>query len=102
MAQYNTLFDQTQIAFYALATGQTNPADALKVAGVWSQILQTSLATITAASADFRSFIAQGSQHCIITSNDFYTKEESGNKLLDWFTDYLSGEPISNVFPELP
>jgi hypothetical protein len=102
MAQYQSLFDQIQVITYALATGQTNPANITKVAAEWSQIMQTSVATISAGNAKFRSFIAQGSQHCIINSNDFYTREEAGTKLLNWFSDYIAGKTIASVAPALP
>ncbi len=102
MAQYNTLFDNTQVQFYALITGQTDPANGAQVAAEWSDIMQKSVAKIDAETTNFNSYLAQGSQHCIIPSNDFYTRAENGTKLVDWLTDYLAGKTVPNVKPVTP
>ncbi|MCA9836394.1 MAG: hypothetical protein KC422_05745 [Trueperaceae bacterium] len=99
MAQYHTLFDNTQVKFYALITGQLDPDNAQQVAVQWSGIMQDSIAKIESQTSNFSSYLAQGSQHCIIPSNELYNKTENGIKLVDWLTDYLSGKSVADIKP---
>lgn len=101
MAQYNSTFDSTQIAFYALATGNFNPSqeEAAQLAGAWSLAMQTSLATISAQTKNFSSFTKTGQKHCIITDNEFYMVEESGETLISWLSAYLKGDDVPNIAP---
>ena len=45
--------------------------------------------------------LEDGTQHCVIVNDAFYTLETEGVKLVDWLSDYLSGEPIENVTVDL-
>ncbi len=95
-SQYNTVLDSTQIGFYALMKGQAPDTVALE----WSQKMQTSLAAIRASASNFSSFTddldddgdpSNGTRHCVIIYDDFYTAEQQGVKLTDWLNTLLGG-----------
>ncbi len=61
--------------------------------------MQTSLATISAQTKNFSSFTKTGQKHCIITDNEFYMVEESGETLISWLSAYLKGDDVPNIAP---
>lgn len=106
-SQYNTVFDNVQIGFYSLMKGR----DSGEVGLEWSQKMQTSLAAIRAGSSNFTSFTddldrdsnpLNGTQHCAIIYDDFYTAEQEGVKLTDWLTTLLDGTTPAPVSVPLP
>jgi hypothetical protein len=74
-SQYNTLQDSNQMFFYAISGAKTDD---------WSPRMQASVARIESANANFFSYTAPGSQHCIINRPEFYTTSVGGVRLTDW------------------
>lgn len=103
MAQYNTLFDGTQIGFYAYATGRT---DDPSVGSDWSTAMLASLEQIAEASDDFVSYTStadpdgdpnDGTQHCVIGQENFYEVQSGGRLLHEWLDDYVNGRSTATV-----
>lgn len=106
LAQYNSLFDGTQIGFYGLMQGITQPTPAL--AQEWSGKMTASLAAIAAGTPNFRSYVstldvdndpANGTAHVILQRPQFYTLETSGVRFAEWVGNLANGRGIENVSP---
>lgn len=103
LSQYNTVLDGVQINYYSLMKGQEPKEVGLE----WSERMRASLAAIRADTPNFSSFtddldrddnLFNGTQHCAIIYDDFYTAEQNGVRLVDWVSSLLSGatpEPVS-------
>lgn len=92
VSQYNTIYDETQTSFYTAMGGDGGAAG-------WSMHMLSNIEAMHGA-ANFRSYVADGEQHCIIVSNDFYTRESGGVLLTDWIKNMLSGAPVDDVMCE--
>ena len=108
VSQYNTLYDGVQTFFYGLMK-EAEPTPELSEE--WSSEMVASLATIEEMnSADnFYSYVStfddndsqdDGTAHCIITKDEFYTESVNGVPLTDWLNDMVSEEIITSVYPE--
>lgn len=104
MAQYHSILDGVQIGFYARGTGQAlSPEIGLE----WSNIMRNSLNEIDATALNrFAYYISNldenedssdGTDHCVIEKDDFYTLETNGVTFVDWLSDYLAGDEVENV-----
>jgi hypothetical protein len=89
VSQFNTYYDWNQ-TFYFEAMGG---GDATK----WSEKMNASINTITAASPNFRHFTGPDFEHCILHRKEFYTVAANGVKLVDWVRDMSQGKAVSNV-----
>jgi hypothetical protein len=87
-AQYNTLQDSTQAFFYLL----TGAFDAN-----WSARMQESVARIRNANANFASYTAPGTQHCVINRPELYTTRVGNVLLTDWLRDLVATHHPPNV-----
>ena len=89
-SQFNTLQDSTQTFFYSLTKGEiATPQE-------WSSRMQEQLAVIRAANANFSSYLAPGTQHCVINRPEFYTTQVGGVRLSEWVARLLAtGRPGS-------
>ena len=84
-SQYNVTADTTQVFFAGLTFGRpVAPAE-------WSAQMQASVDAIAGASPNFASYIAPGSQHCILNSPALYTTSVSRVRLVDWINGLLAG-----------
>ena len=93
VAQYNTAFDENQ-TFYFKAMGGTD-------AEAWSEQMYAQMEKAEAGAPNFHAFIAPGEVHCIIVSDDFYTVESKGVKLVDWVDGLIAGgDDIESVYCE--
>lgn len=106
LSQYNSLFDGTQIGFYGLMQGMTEPTPEL--AQDWSQRMTASLAAISEGTENFRSYLstldvdddpANGTAHVILNRPEFYTLETGGVRFVDWLSDLVNGQSIESVSP---
>jgi len=104
MAQYNTAFDGTQIFFYAYGEGKLPIS--LDTGKEWADKLTDSLEYIETNTSDFYAFtssyddnndLTDGTQHCAIVHDDFYTVEQNGVKFRDWLDDYVNGREVRSV-----
>jgi hypothetical protein len=89
-SQYNTLQDTTQVFFSGLMKG------GLVTPQEWSSRMQEQLAAIRAANFNFSSYLAPGTQHCIINRPEFYTTQVGGVRFSEWVSRLLAtGRPGS-------
>jgi hypothetical protein len=63
----------------------------------WTARMNAFVSTIQAATPNFRSFIAPGTYHCILPYANFYDVESSGVKVVDWISQVVADQPVSNV-----
>ena len=49
------------------------------------------------AAPNFRSYIAEGSDHCIMPLSSFYTRQAGGVRFRDWVADMAGGKKVENV-----
>lgn len=84
LSQYNTAYDEDQIRFFRLMGGGGAEA--------WSEAMRASVASIEASTPNFTSYLAPGSEHCILWRPEFYTVASSGTRLVDWLDDLVNGE----------
>jgi hypothetical protein len=52
---------------------------------------------ISTTTPNFASYLAGGYKHCIIPTDDFYTVESGGVKLVDWIGGMIQGEVPADV-----
>lgn len=78
-AQFNTAFDATQIFFYGISKNEVLLTDAT----TWSQQMQAHLARIE-ANPNFSSYLAPGTEHCVINRAEFYTTTVGDRRLVDF------------------
>lgn len=80
-AQFTTIQDATQTAFYAqMGTGQ--------VCNAWTNKMLNELA-IRQASTNFRSYVAQGDTHTILRAPLFYSEQSGGIPFTAWLRSLL-------------
>ncbi|HEU4537864.1 MAG TPA: pectin acetylesterase-family hydrolase [Polyangiaceae bacterium] len=89
-SQLTSRLDQTQVSFYSLMGGPGG-------ANAWSQAMLASLAAIDADTANFSSYVWEGSTHCAIEKNAFYTVSENGTSLASWVASLTTGTLPPNV-----
>ena len=88
-SQFTTLFDENQ-GFYYDAMGGGN-------IGEWSELMLSSLQSISESAENFRRYIAPGENHCIIPYNEVFTLEVEGVLLRDWIQNLTNEVPVSDV-----
>lgn len=86
-AEYNTFNDNVQ-AYYFVLMGGTLPD--------WVIGLENSIAALTGL-ANFNAYTASGGEHCITTSDRFYSEAVGGVRFRDWFAALLAGESVPDV-----
>jgi hypothetical protein len=89
LSQYNTAYDDNQHFYYDAMGG----GDAYE----WSTKMQASVAKIAASTPSFRSYMAPGTQHCIINWPNFYQMTSDGVRLVDWIDDVIAGRDVPSV-----
>jgi hypothetical protein len=52
---------------------------------------------IERAGVPLRSYTAPGTEHTVLTSDEFYTEEVNGRPLVDWTKALIEGEPVNDV-----
>ncbi len=88
LSQFNTVQDEDQIFFFRAMGGD---ADA------WSEAMKASIAEIEASTPNFTSYLAPGSDHCILWRPQFYTLESNGTRLVKWLDDLVNGAQPPSV-----
>jgi hypothetical protein len=90
LAQYTTAQDAVQQRYYFANTRSTSPP-------AWESALQASLGEIHAGSPNFRSYVGEGSGHCVTPTSRFYTEVTGGVAIRDWVANLADGKPVPNV-----
>ncbi|MEP7291251.1 MAG: pectin acetylesterase-family hydrolase [Chloroflexota bacterium] len=85
-AQYTTYNDSVQTGYYVL-TGAVN---------AWPLEMESRISGLQ-RNANFDAYVAPGSEHCIASSNRFYTEAVEGVRFRDWFAALVAGTPIDSV-----
>lgn len=85
-AQYTTYNDGTQTNYYVL-TGAVM---------AWPLAMDASITGLQKR-ANFRSFVAPGSEHCISTTDRFYSENVNGVRFRDWFAALVDAQALDNV-----
>ncbi|WP_437677719.1 pectin acetylesterase-family hydrolase [Sorangium sp. So ce131] len=89
LSQFNTVYDEDQIFFFR-AMGGGSAQD-------WSDAMKASIDQIEASTPNFSSYLAPGSDHCILWRPAFYTVESGGKRLVQWLDELVNGEPPASV-----
>lgn len=88
MSRFDYAFDETQVGFAALAGA---PADELV------RFMDENEANIEAAGVNQFSFTAPGDSHTLIQTDEFYSMEVGGVRLVDWLAGVVAGEEVDDV-----
>ncbi len=84
-SQYNTAFDKTQTFYFTAMGGKKED---------WSPMMLQSIADIDKRAPAFGSFVPSGEQHCILLTDNFYTVNAGGVRLIDWLKDMAAKKPL--------
>jgi hypothetical protein len=87
-ARFDYAYDETQAGWYPLAGV---PAGDLR------SRIDSNEAQIEGAGVDVLSYIAPGDEHVVLADGPFYTEQVNGQKLVDWVTRLIEGEPVDDV-----
>ena len=88
-AHFTSNADLVQAAFFAAGGG--NLFD-------WTNQFRSILGRVVSMSSNQNAFIAPGSGHCIINSNDFFSTSVQGWTVSDWLFGIINGEKSSVDF----
>jgi len=86
-AQFTTLHDATQTAFYAQMTS-------IKDDHAWTNKMLKELTSRQEASPNFRSYVAAGDTHTILRAPLFFTEKSGGMPFEAWLSALLTGENL--------
>jgi hypothetical protein len=89
-SQYNTVLDANQTLYYQTMGGAG--------AAAWSLEMKASIKEIESQSPNFRAFLADGQQHCILPQANFYDAQAGGTKLVTWLSDMVNDRPIADAY----
>ncbi|MGK4007377.1 pectin acetylesterase-family hydrolase [Sorangium sp. So ce1036] len=89
LSQYNTAYDEDQIRFFRLMGGGD--------AAAWSDAMRASVDDIEASTPNFSSYLAPGSDHCILWRPELYTVASGGTRLVAWLDDLVNGDAPPSV-----
>jgi len=92
LAQFNTVLDWNQ-SLYFEAMGGGDEYD-------WSDAMRESVALTESMTPNFRHFMADGDQHCVIPDPSFFTMSADGVMLVDWLDQRIAGEAVDSVLCE--
>jgi hypothetical protein len=87
-AQFNWKLDGVQEMFYTAGGGDPD-----NFAGA----LSGAIAAIHEGAPNFRSYTAEGSNHCITPRDAFYSEEVNGVRFVDWITELASGLDVPTI-----
>ena len=92
MSQYNTIYDSTQVTYfrYMGASEEGDPREN------WRAGMLDSIKQIADTTDNFRYYIAEGDDHCILHRDSFYSVNEDGTSLVDWINSMINDETVTN------
>ncbi len=86
-SEFTTASDVFQISYYAAAGGQPRE---------WPDLMRQSIGQLD-QEGNFRSYVADGTDHAILPFDRFYTTQIDGVRFRDWFAALINGQPVNNV-----
>ena len=87
LAQFNAFNDNVQVRYFELMGGWL--AD-------WVLGLESSIAALSEL-VNFHAYTAAGGEHCITTSDRFYSEAVDGVRFRDWLVALLAGDAVPDV-----
>jgi hypothetical protein len=87
LAQYNSFNDNVQVRYFEIMGGWL--AD-------WVIGLENTIAALSNL-ANFHAYTAAGGEHCITTSDRFYSEAVDGIRFRDWLAALIAGEDVPDV-----
>lgn len=90
LSQFNTRLDETQSFFFSAMGGSGGSSE-------WSRRMLASLKRTHELTPQFRSFIAEGKQHCILPEANVTSLAEGDVKFAEWLRALMDGEPVDDV-----
>jgi hypothetical protein len=87
-ARHDYAYDENQQSWYPLIDSPA--ADLLS-------LIDANETKIEAAGIDLHSYVAPGDAHTVLSDGPFYAEEVNGQKLVDWVTGLINGEPVDDV-----
>ena len=87
-ARHDYAYDERQAMWYSI-TGIPE--------GDLLQRIDDNATAIEAAGVAVASFVQPGDDHTVMTEDEFYTREVGGTPLLEWVTNLIAGQPVSDV-----
>lgn len=87
VGEFTNAQDAVQSFFFRLLGGDETQ---------WEAVMRADLGDLQ-AEPNFRSYIADGTDHTILALPGFYTLQQDGVYFRDWFGAFLHGDPIENV-----
>jgi hypothetical protein len=88
MSRFDYAYDAVQTQFIQLAGVDTSDIGAT---------MRANEAAIEQTGVVQHSFTAPGTDHTVVGGNEFYETEVNGISLVDWVTDMLAGENVTDV-----
>ena len=90
-ATYNTAYDKVQSEFSAkIGTDPANLVDLIDENNTW----------IRDRGVTIQNWVAPGNDHTVLQSDDLYTEEVKGTKLIDWLSNFIVGEKGPDIHCE--
>ena len=62
----------------------------------WRAGMLDSIKQIADTTDNFRYYIAEGDDHCILHRDSFYSVNEDGTSLVDWINSMINDETVTN------
>lgn len=81
LGQFTNAFDTNQTFYYEIMGGLPEN---------WSPVMYQNLSNIHESTSNFRSYVAPGSDHCVIPYERFYSVNSSGVSFSSWFEGFIS------------
>ncbi|MCU0498617.1 MAG: pectinacetylesterase family protein [Anaerolineae bacterium] len=88
-AQFTNAADEVQIFFHSIS--------AANITDPWQDLMYANFDQLETDHANFRAYIAGGTEHTILARPEFYTVISDEVLFRDWFADLLAGEDVENV-----
>lgn len=82
LGQFNTLADATQVFYYEAMGGSSDASE-------WTSQMLAYDSWLQADLANYTSYLASGSDHCILPYDTTYTVETAGVPFTSWVADHL-------------
>jgi hypothetical protein len=87
-ARHDYAYDENQASWY--------PRAGIPMEDLLS-LIDANETQIEGAGVNLLSYIAPGDEHVVLTDEQFYTETVNGEKLVDWVTRLIAGEPADDV-----
>lgn len=84
------MLDENQTSFYQAMGGADGNLG-------WSAGVKANVEAIAEGTPNFRAFVAEGEQPCILPYDNFFESEAGGVKLTTWLSDMVNDRPVASA-----